>query len=289
MTSRSCVPGLFIAVVAISVFCLSEGSAEAAVKPAPIKAARTVRAGARARFFLSIGEAASCAVRLTGTVRTLSNASRFDRIEVFVDTPRRTKPGRYGLFFRCSNSVAARLLLTVQGIGKREGTLTSIGHGLHLLGVHVRPITPDEAASKARERWLREEAVILSGYRTGQCTDWAAQKRPDVVQRVDEAIFVSELLHTQGPTSLGDAKNWPAAAAAVGFTISDQPAPHSLVVWQGGVEHAALATGHIGYVESVSPDGLSFYESSMNVGGIYMMEYRVLSSAPVPGRSFILP
>jgi surface antigen len=61
------------------------------------------------------------------------------------------------------------------------------------------------------------------------------------------------------------------------------------VVWREGVEGAGAGTGHVGFVESVSADGSRFSTSEMNFGRAYAIGRRTLSSAPVPGRSFILP
>jgi surface antigen len=149
---------------------------------------------------------------------------------------------------------------------------------------------PTEAAAMAHERWEKEGATYLADWEgSGQCTEWAAKKRPDVIQRVYEADVAAELQKGPPPAELGSAYTWATAAAAVGFEISEYPAQGALVVWQPEVEGAVAGSGHVGYVESVSPDGSTFFTSEENFGGLFQMGYRELSTAPVAGRNFILP
>jgi surface antigen len=110
-----------------------------------------------------------------------------------------------------------------------------------------------------------------------------------VIERVYEATVVAELFHRLPPPQLGAAQTWAAVAADVGLHVSDTPVAGALVVWQEGVEGANPETGHVGYVESVSPDGATFSTSEMNDGGPHVMGFRTLSATPVAGRSFILP
>lgn len=255
----------------------------------PLKSEKTVEAGDRVRFFATVDRVDTCAVHLNGSVRWLDHAAPFDRVEVSVDVPPRAKPGTYSIVLRCSGSAPVRLRMTVHSTRHAAKALTSFGKGLNVFGAHVRPLSNEEAMLEAHERWLAEGAAILAGYRSGQCTDWAAQKRPDVVQRVFEAGVVAELLKTTPPGPLGNAQNWAAGAAGVGMTVSQWPMTGALVVWQEGVEGAAAGTGHIGYVEPVSADGSTFSDSSMNVGGLYRVGYRTRPGTPVPGRLFIWP
>jgi len=149
--------------------------------------------------------------------------------------------------------------------------------------------TEAEAIAIARKRWESEGQGILNGYRNGQCTDWASQKRPDVIERVFEATVVAEVVKRPQPMQLGDAQTWATVAAGVGMTVSNLPTAGALVVWQEGVEGANPLTGHVGYVESLAEDGSTFSTSEMNFGAPYQMGYRTRSSTPVEGRSFIWP
>jgi len=256
----------------------------------PLKAKKLVKAGHRVRFFLRVNHAPSCSAHLAGIGRRLPHAARFDVVEVFADIPSKAKPGVYPLVVSCADGGApVQLRLVVIKADRNAGSTTAIGRDLAIIGFHVRRLSFEEARTRAHERWLKEKPVLLALYATGQCTDWAAQKRPDIVQSFYEETFASELLNRPRPEPLGEAKHWSVAAAALGFTVSDRPVAGALVVWDAGVEGAAAATGHLGYVESVSADGSIFSVSSMNVGGPYRMGYGTLSAVPVQGRSFILP
>ncbi len=87
-------------------------------------------------------------------------------------------------------------------------------------------------------------------YVSGQCTQWAWSKRPDL------------------PSSLGNANTWAAAAARAGFQVDNVPAAGAIFQTNGGWY------GHVGYVEAVNADG-SLVVTEMNYGGV---PYRVLRS-----------
>ena len=79
---------------------------------------------------------------------------------------------------------------------------------------------------------------------------------------------------------LGNAKDWYANAAAMGFKEGHQPAPGAVVVFPPGGDGAG-SYGHVGYVEVVGPaDGVpagSFKLSEMNfTAGWDRVDYRVL-------------
>ena len=76
-------------------------------------------------------------------------------------------------------------------------------------------------------------------YGRGQCTQWAWYKRQDL------------------PNTLGNANTWAARAASIGYTVNRTPSAGA--VFQTG----SGWYGHVGYVESVNPDG-SIVVSEMN-------------------------
>jgi surface antigen len=229
----------------------------------------------RVRIPIVLDHVTSCSARLGLTHALLEPASQFDEASLEVVAPPATKAGVYRVTLACAGAPSQQVL--------------PWGWLLTLRGTHIRPPTPEEAAAIAKARWQVVAPSYLATFENGQCTDWAAQKRPDVVERVYVASVVAELLHLPRPPALGPAQTWAAAAAAAGMTVSEYPVAGSLVVWQEGVEGANEGTGHVGYVESVSQDGTTFSTSEMNDGGPYIMGYRTLSTAAVAGRSFILP
>jgi hypothetical protein len=143
-----------------------------------------------------------------------------------------------------------------------------------------------QATAEAKAWWKSQGVTLLTVFRNGQCTDWASRKRPDIVERVEEAAYAAKLLHKPFPKVDFVAKDWAAAATAAGLTVSPTPVKGAIAVWQPGVE-GALGTGHVGYVESVGKG--AFRVSEENFGKPYRMDVRTLSTAPVSGRVFIYP
>lgn len=86
-------------------------------------------------------------------------------------------------------------------------------------------------------------------YGSGQCTQWAWYKRPDL------------------PSDLGNANTWAYRAALAGYAVDNTPSAGAVFQTNSGWY------GHVGYVESVNSDG-SIVISEMNYG----VPYRVIRS-----------
>ncbi|MDX6681385.1 MAG: peptidoglycan DL-endopeptidase CwlO [Solirubrobacteraceae bacterium] len=84
--------------------------------------------------------------------------------------------------------------------------------------------------------------------RSGQCTTWAAYKRPDI----------------PGSVARNVAADWSGAARAAGFPVDGTVRVGDVAVWPRFVG-GALLLGHVAYVESVDPGG-TFDVSEMNWG-----------------------
>jgi surface antigen len=110
----------------------------------------------------------------------------------------------------------------------------------------------------------------------GECTDWALDRRPDLVGKVS-----------------GNAQEWTAQARTAGLPVSKTPTQGAVMVLQGGVMDAAAATGHVAYVESVQRDAngnpTSFLVSEQNWNGKKFSTTRTIqvSSLPSTGVDFI--
>ena len=111
---------------------------------------------------------------------------------------------------------------------------------------------------------------------SGECTDWALYKRPDL----------------RGIVS-GNAQEWTAQARNAGRPVSKTPSQGAVMVLQGGVMGAFASTGHVAYVESVQRDAngnpTSFVVSEQNWNGIRTPTTRTIqvSSLPATGVDFI--
>ena len=93
----------------------------------------------------------------------------------------------------------------------------------------------------------------------GQCTWWAAHKRPD-----------------ENFLGWGDAWNWANAARARGYTVTATPTANATVVFAPGVEGAS-SLGHVSHVEQVLTNGwvlVSEMNFFFNGGGFARVDYR---------------
>jgi surface antigen len=109
------------------------------------------------------------------------------------------------------------------------------------------------ATSGSATSTIRSTAIVSSGgsasFPWGWCTWWVAQKR--------------------NVTWLGNAGEWYYNAKAQGHPVGKTPAPGAIYV-SGGSYY-----GHVGYVESVNPDG-SYVISEMNYAGFGVVDHRTI-------------
>jgi len=106
-------------------------------------------------------------------------------------------------------------------------------------------------------------AAITALFDNGQCTEWAAQRRPVLVRRMIEHRIASEVRRRR-PELLPNlpARYWAIDARSIGVPTGTAPKPGALIVFQPGVLGAGQE-GHIAYVERVYQDGF-FVVSQMN-------------------------
>ena len=84
----------------------------------------------------------------------------------------------------------------------------------------------------------------LHWFKKGQCTRYAYQKRPDIV---DEGYRQHGYLHWDG-------WEWAPHAKASGFKVNRKPRKGDIAVW-GRKVGGASSKGHLAYVESVTSKG----------------------------------
>jgi surface antigen len=140
----------------------------------------------------------------------------------------------------------------------------------------------------AGQFWAVNGDTILNVFQNGQCTQWAEQRRPDVVQQIIEGVVSQELANHQVEAMPDlDARYWTSDAQQVGIPTGRQPRAGALVVFQPGVLGAGPA-GHIAYVVRVNRRG-SFLISEMHAPTLYHVTRRRLRAAAgrLPGVSFI--
>lgn len=270
--------------------CAQAQAASFTIEPAR----KRVTAGDTIRFTIRLDHVSSCTAAPPVPSAPLQlDARGLDSVRLQVAVPRALRHTSYPLRVACDG--LRRQEATVRVTGPVRAVNPDARMRLRVTSVHARPTTTGPEFDVARAAWRERGSLSLAYYRDGQCTDWAVQRRPDVIQSVWEASFVAvrQALPLRGlPRDgiLGVAATWPAAAYAAGMTVRDTPAVGALVVWQPGSEGANAGTGHIGYVESLSADGTRFATSEMHVADRpYEMGYRTLAAKPVKGRQFIWP
>ncbi len=105
------------------------------------------------------------------------------------------------------------------------------------------------------------------GYDYGYCTYWAALRRSQIGRPV--------------PSNLGNASTWKVLAARAGLGVGNTPQAGA-VIWTPPRDYY----GHVGFVESVNPDG-SVNVSEMNTAGWGRVSYKTLSAADAARYSYI--
>ena len=130
----------------------------------------------------------------------------------------------------------------------------------------------------AAQWWAFNGATVMSAFQNGQCTQWAADKRPDIVRRGVEAIVAREIADGL-PQRMGDwtAKNWPALAAVAGIPEGRVARTGAVMVLAPGTLGAA-STGHVAYVTRVNRDG-SFVVSQMHAPVLGLETVQTLPAA----------
>lgn len=105
------------------------------------------------------------------------------------------------------------------------------------------------------------------GYDYGYCTYWAALRRSQIGRPV--------------PSNLGNASTWKVLASRAGLGVGGAPQPGA-VIWTPPRDYY----GHVGFVESVNPDG-SVNISEMNTAGWGRVSHKTLSPADAARYSYI--
>lgn len=162
-------------------------------------------------------------------------------------------------------------VLTVQG--RSNGGALSLARGVSVLQDDGSSSgSPQvQVARAAQTWWSSDSSSILSGFHSGpsagQCTDYVAARRPDVIERVDIWAYSTYLLGHSGSLNLDwAAKNWTANAQRAGLPIGTVARPGAVVVFQPGA-YGATSLGHVAYVSAVGRDG-SFTVSEMHAPAV---------------------
>jgi hypothetical protein len=136
--------------------------------------------------------------------------------------------------------------------------------------------------------WAVNRKALMHNLNNGQCIQWAADKRPDIVRRAMEAIVAHEIAFHEAEY-LGDwsARYWTAYARFAGIPTGRVPRRGAIAVFQPGVLGAA-PHGHVAYVEKVTTTGWA-YISQMHAPFLGRVSYQWLtpSQARKAGLTYI--
>jgi surface antigen len=138
--------------------------------------------------------------------------------------------------------------------------------------------------------------LILSAFHkgkaAGQCTDYAAAQRPDVIAGVDIWAYIRQLLSHTGSLAVDwTAKDWAVNAQHAGLSTGNRPETGAVVVFQPGA-YGAVSDGHVAVVSAVASDG-SFTVGEMHAPAIGRVSTRRFSARTAramalnPGVTFI--
>jgi surface antigen len=270
--------------------------------------ARHARPGERVSFSAAVGGARTCTVR-AGAVHSTTNVTGAARIRVSLRVARRARAGAWRISISCPPLPARNVALNVRRSGQPGSTTRQLVAGTIRVEVTARtaprrpavpssvtaprapsatstpstapvPMSEADALARARADWSTYGAGYLAVFRNGQCTDWAAQRRPDIVEGATVRLWAD---HFMGRPDLGiswDGGFWDDMARAARLPVGSLPRAGAVVTFDPGVMGADLATGHIAYVDSVNGDG-TFTVSEMNAPFAWVVTYRTIPTAAI--------
>ena len=263
----------------------------------------TLKPGATAQITVHVESVPSCTLRVrrrTATVAADGAVAVSFRFRVAPRTSVRRARATVTCEAAAAQTVALRIVPRIRSRARRTARLiagpirAAASRGAAPAPAHGTPpiaggATPEEASAlaEAQAQWTASASEHRELWRTGECTDWADRKRPDVVERVTVAKWAAELLGRPAPKVNWNGGFWDETAAAYGLPVGSTPKAGALVTWDPGVMGAGDVTGHIGYVESVGPDAFVVSEMHAPERGVVAERRIALDAVPQRGIAFI--
>lgn len=293
-------------VVSVTLVCSLLGAAPAfAGSTSAPRIDGSVRAGGTAYLKLTQGEPARrCQLQASvhGKSPTTLSSLRPTRrtIEWSWQVPAQARAAVWQLSARCGTS-QIDVHLTVHG-PRAAGSVLALARRLRVREYGTFPTPPETAAAAqgppppsmppatslpipsisvplaAQVWWAANSTSILAGFHTGlgagQCTDYVATRRPDVIAAVDAWAYLQA--HGGALNVSWVAKAWASEAQQAGLPTGKTPQPGAVMVFQPGA-YGATADGHIAFVDAVASDG-SFTISEMHAPVLGQVTTRSFSS-----------
>jgi hypothetical protein len=197
--------------------------------------------------------------------------------------PGRARSATWRLSAICGNSQIGVVMMVH---GPRHRSVLALVHQIRVLQFGGTFPTPQALQLTlvpvvARTWWTLTSHTILSAFHTGrsagQCTDYVAGIRPDVIMRVDVWAYVRHLLLSRGALNVNWlAKDWAVEAEQAGLPTGNVPQPGAVMVFQPGA-YGAYSDGHVAIVDEVNGDG-SFTISAMHAPVVGQVSSRTFSA-----------
>jgi surface antigen len=270
----------------------------------PSSGARRATAGGLVRFTVPAGGARTCTVQ-AGRQRRTADVAGAARVRVSFRVASRARTGTWRLSVTCAPGVARQVDVTVAGARRRKAASGRLIAGaIHLERIfpaHPDPLIPApkprmptvsvppvaaslseaDALARAHADWATYGTGYLAVFRNGQCTDWAAQKRPDIVEAATVRAWADHLMGLPDPGVSWNGGFWDDMARAARLPVGTTPKAGAIVTFDPGTLGASPITGHVAFVESVDDVAGTFTISEMNAPVAWMISYRTIRTSEI--------
>jgi surface antigen len=254
------------------------------------------RPGKSVNFSVPVRGAHTCIVRGDGR-RASANVDGATRVQIAFRVAAHARRGPWRFSVTCSPGTTRRVLVTVGRARRSTGHLVAGAIRIRVaarvpptppaaapaapaLPAVAGPMSEADALARARADWATYGAAYLAVFRNGQCTDWAAQQRPDIVERATVRLWAD---HYMGLPDLGISWNggfWDDMARAARLPVGTVPKAGAVVTFDPGTLGANTTTGHVAFVESVDRNG-AFTVSEMNAPVPWQVTYRTIPASAI--------
>jgi surface antigen len=273
-------------------------SADAAPAIAP-----HARAGGLVRFSVPVVGARTCVVRAAGRRRT-ANVAGAASVKVSFRVARRAHAGTWLLSIACAPYASQRVVLTVTGAARAQAPSGRLVAGPIRIAVVkpppsarpprtppvptpaaapavAAPMSEADALARAQADWVTYGPGYIAVFRNGQCTDWAAQKRPDIVERATVRLWADHYMGLPDPGVSWNGGFWDDMARAARMPVGTIPKAGAIVTFDPGTMGAGPVTGHVAYVESVDDHAGTFTVSEMNAPVPWVVSHRTIAKSAI--------
>lgn len=117
-----------------------------------------------------------------------------------------------------------------------------------------------QAEANADQWWTQYSgqvsALLHSGPGAGMCTDYAAARRPDIIEKVEKLAVIEHVIaNDHGPVLVSWlARDWASNARLAGLPTGNHPRRRAIIVFQPDA-YGATGGGHVAVVDRVARNG----------------------------------